>query len=239
MLIQLIRGGYSGKEIVFYLLIMLLALTLTFSVHEFMHAFVAYKLGDPTAKNLGRVTLNPMAHVDPIGAILLLIAGIGWGRPVPYNPNRLNRFKNRTLMAIMVHLAGVTGNFILALISRIITTIMYAILGTAISTNPLLMAIFYIFSFVDGFSMSLLAFNLIPIPPLDGFHVLEELLPYKFKSSNGYRTVMHYGPQILMILIILGNFAHVPVLTIIMDVIKFPFNLLINIFCTVIGLFFL
>lgn len=237
MLIQLIRGGYSGKEIVFYLLIMLLALTLTFSAHEFMHAFVAYKLGDPTAKNLGRVTLNPMSHVDPIGAILLLVAGIGWGKPVPYNPNRLTRFKNRTVMAIMVHLAGVTGNFVLAFISRIITTLMYIFLGSAINANPLLLAIYYIFNFVDGFSMSLLAFNLIPIPPLDGFHVLEELLPYKVKASSNYRTIMHYGPQILMILIILGNFANVHILTIIMDVIEMPFNLVINVFCAILGIF--
>ena len=78
MIFRLIGSGYSGKEIVFYLLIMLFALTLTFSVHEFMHAFVALKLGDPTAQNLGRVTLNPAAHVDPMGVLLLLIAGFGW-----------------------------------------------------------------------------------------------------------------------------------------------------------------
>ncbi len=230
MLFELLRGGYSGKEIVFYLLIMLFALTITFSFHEFMHAFVADKLGDPTARNLGRVTLNPAAHIDPMGALLLLVAGFGWGKPVPYNPSRLNKLKNRTAMCIMVHLAGVTGNFIVAFISRLLSLLMVFAAGYGgIQNNPALYAVFMVLSFTDSFSMGLLAFNLLPIPPLDGFHVLEELLSYKIKSSNGYRMFLQYGPQILLILIIIGRVGNRSILSFILDIIKIPFELLLSI----------
>lgn len=243
MLFQLLRGGYSGKEIVFYLLIMLFALTLSFSIHEFMHAFTAYKLGDPTAKNLGRVTLNPAAHVDPMGVILLLIAGFGWGKPVPVNSSRLNRLKNKRLMAIMVHLAGVTGNFILAFVSRLISLfLVFAFNYDRIESSPALYAVFLVLSFTDSFSMGLLAFNLLPVPPLDGFHVLEELLPYKVKYSNGYRNFLRYGPQVLLILIIVGRIGSRSILSFVLDIIQIPFEILLNIlllpFGWVLGLFF-
>ena len=125
MLIRLIQMNISIPEKILYGLIMIFALMLSFSIHEFMHAFAADRLGDPTPRNMGRLTLNPLAHMDPTGTILLLLAGFGWGKPVMYNPNRLNKLKSPRLMNIMVHLAGVTGNFILALLSGIIATLIF------------------------------------------------------------------------------------------------------------------
>ncbi len=229
MIFRLIGSGYSGKEIVFYLLIMLFALTLSFSAHEFMHAFVAMKLGDPTAQNLGRVTLNPAAHIDPLGALLLLTVGFGWGKPVPYNPNRLTRFKNKRLMCIMVHLAGVTGNFIVAYISSIITLIIDGLYTVGIiNENPAVVALSSVFSYTTLFSLGLLAFNLLPIPPLDGFHTLEELLPYKTRYSQGYQKFVRMSPQILLILIILGSFSGRDILSVIISLIELPFAHLLN-----------
>ena len=114
MLIQLLRSGLDVREIIYFVIIYVIALMLAFSIHEFMHASVAVWLGDPTPRNMGRLTINPLAHLDPMGTILLLVAGFGWGKPVMYNPSNLHKFKSRRWMNIMVHLAGVTGNFILA-----------------------------------------------------------------------------------------------------------------------------
>ena len=173
MIIDLFRQGLSAQEIAYYLIIFLFERTLSFSFHEFMHAAVAVWLGDPTPRNMGRLTLNPIAHVDPVGTILLLLAGFGWGKPVMYNPRNLHRFKSHRWMNIMVHLAGVTGNFFLALISNILF-IIFASLSVRFPGASLgLNAVADAFSYTYAFSMMLLAFNLLPIPPLDGFHVLE------------------------------------------------------------------
>ena len=230
MLTQLIKGGYSGGEIVFYILVFVFALTLSFAFHEFMHAFVAHLLGDDTAKNMGRVTLNPLAHVDPIGTVLILFIGFGWGKPVPVNPNRLTRFKSKRLMSIMVSLAGVTGNFILAFISCVIYTIMaYKI---DLDAYPLLFCIAQIFAYTFVFSMGLLAFNLLPIPPLDGFHVIEELLPYKIRYTDGYKKFSMIAPRVLLGIIMLGSITGVNVLSKLIDIIEAPFMVLIELMMT-------
>ena len=224
MLVELLRGEFSGREVVFYLIIMLIALSLSFSIHEFMHAFVATWLGDDVAKNQGRVTLNPLAHLDPVGTLCILIAGFGWGKPVQYNPNNLTRFKSKKWMCIMVHLAGVTGNFLLALISAIISTVLYYTLD---QDSPVVIAIMAALTYTELFCLGLLAFNLIPIPPLDGFHVLEELLPYRVKYKDGFRKFVHYGPMVLMGLILLGSLTGIDVFGIIMGIIELPFDIII------------
>ena len=177
MLTTLFQSGLGPKEIIYYGLIIFFALMLSFSIHEFMHAFVADWLGDSTPRNMGRLTMNPLAHLDPIGTVLLLVAGFGWGKPVMYNPNRLNRFKSSRMMNIMVHLAGVTGNFVLALLSGVIATLITCLGRNVIAgsgaASIALSTIVLAFSYTQTFSLMLLAFNLLPIPPLDGFHVLE------------------------------------------------------------------
>lgn len=240
MLINLFKQGLSPKEIVYYLLIMLFALLLSFSVHEFMHAAAADWLGDRTPRNMGRLTLNPIAHMDPAGMILLLVAGFGWGKPVTYNPSRLDRFKNRRLMNVIVHLAGVTGNFIVALLSGIISTLVYNIGATRVDPQtPAAIAVstvFSVFYYTEMFSLMLLAFNLLPVPPLDGFHVLEELLPYKLKSTSGYRKFQMVSPYCIWVLFLLSYVSSYDVLGWIIQKIEWPFAFVIEAVCNLISL---
>ena len=256
MLLTLLRsiGQYSAGEIVMMFVMMLLALTISFSFHEFMHAVVADFLGDNTPRLMGRITLNPLAHMDPMGTVLLLLVGFGWGKPVSYNPNNLKRFKSKRLMKIMVSLAGVTGNLIIALVAMIIISIIMKATGFP-SSSPVIECMFYVAAGLNGgygvplygavsvftlyyifiFSMSLLAFNLLPIPPLDGFHVVEELLPLKVTYSEGFRKFLRYGPTVLLALIILGNIANINLLGAVMNVIKWPFEIFINFLSGLIG----
>lgn len=231
MLIQLIgRAKAIGFQwVIYYLIIYIFALTLSFSVHEFMHAFVAVKLGDETPRNMGRLTLNPLAHMDPVGTVLLLLAGFGWGKPVMYNPNNLYKLKSRRGMNIMVHLAGVTGNFFVGLISWILMLIFNGLGHRFAGAVQALEALELTFGFTYLFSLMLLAFNLLPIPPLDGFHVLEECLPYKFRNSNGYRKFSQLAPMILMIVFLISSFTRNNLLSNIIIIIERPFDALIQI----------
>lgn len=229
MIIDLFRSGLSAQEIVYYLIIILFALTISFAFHEFMHASVAVWLGDPTPRNMGRLTLNPLAHLDPMGTILLLVAGFGWGKPVMYNPNNLHRFKSRRGMNIMVHLAGVTGNLIIAYFAMILMLLFGGLDVRFPAMTTVFGALTDAFYYTYAFSMSLLAFNLLPIPPLDGFHVLEELLPYKVRSSDGYRKFQQVAPMILMVVFLASSFGSIPILSTLIDWIKLPFQFLLNI----------
>ena len=230
MLINLFRSGLEPKEIIYLLIIYIFALTLSFAIHEFMHAAVAVWLGDPTPRNMGRLTLNPLAHLDVFGTILLLTAGFGWGKPVMYNPSNLHRFKNHRWMNIMVHLAGVTGNFILGTVAMIFGSLSLHLLlrfggesfGIAIK------ALYDLFYYTYAFSMMLLAFNLLPIPPLDGFHVLQELLPYKVRYSQGYRNFERWSPMILMAIFFIGYVSRISILSKVVSIIQWPFEKIIG-----------
>ncbi|WP_339306689.1 site-2 protease family protein [Paenibacillus sp. FSL R5-0519] len=162
---------YPIDQLPFFLLTILIA----FTVHEFSHAYFANKFGDPTAKLLGRVTLNPVVHFDLFGVLLLIIAGFGWARPVPVN--RANFDKPR-LMGIIVSAAGPLSNLLLAIIG----TIIYAsLVGSGalggIDNERLLTAITTFFAIFNLTNFFLFLFNLIPLPPLDGYRILEDLLP--------------------------------------------------------------
>ena len=255
MLIQLLRnwGTMTPQQMIFSALLMFFALALSFSVHEFMHAFVADRLGDDIPRMQGRLTLNPIAHLDPMGTLLILLVGFGWGKPVMYNPNNLYKLKSKRLMNIMVHLAGVTGNFVLALLSMIIVTLVMTFTGTS-TLIPAVDVAFYIgagmngqgaplpavavvtvFYYVYVFSIMLMAFNLIPIPPLDGSHVLLELLPYKVRYSDTFIKIERAAPMVLLALIFIGNFSNVDILGRIVTIIAFPAELVISIICGFIG----
>ena len=233
MLISLIRSGLKPQMVIFMVIIYVFAMTLSFSVHEFMHASTAVWLGDPTPRNMGRLTLNPLAHLDPVGTILLLVAGFGWGKPVMYNPRNLRRFKSYRGMNIMVHLAGVTGNFIVGLISAILAGL-FSVLAVKFDPGAVgeqitpFYALYMLFSYTNIISLMLLGFNLLPIPPLDGFHVLEECLPYKVRSSNGYRKFEQFSPYIIWVVFILGYFTNIPGLSTLIGIIEWPFNFIIN-----------
>ncbi|MEK3919750.1 site-2 protease family protein [Paenibacillus sp. FSL K6-2393] len=162
---------YPIDQLPFFLLTILIA----FTVHEFSHAYFANKFGDPTAKLLGRVTLNPVVHFDLFGVLLLIIAGFGWARPVPVN--RANFDKPR-LMGIIVSAAGPLSNLLLAIIG----TIIYAsLVGSGalggIDNERLLTAITTFFAIFNLTNFFLFLFNLIPLPPLDGYRILEDVVP--------------------------------------------------------------
>src|SRR5689334_1045669 len=158
------------------------------SFHEFGHAFMAHKLGDDTPKRQGRVTLNPLAHADPIGTLLLPliggfyvaasggIGGFGWGRPVQWQPSRINRKWRMSTAKILVAVAGPSMNVLLAVLLAGIHTILVkqgviSLYGEATK----------IFLFAVGTNFILFFFNLVPAPPLDGGHVAESLTPYKHR----------------------------------------------------------
>ncbi|MCM3206040.1 site-2 protease family protein [Paenibacillus illinoisensis] len=162
---------YPIDQLPFFLLTILIA----FTVHEFAHAYFANKFGDPTAKLLGRVTLNPVVHFDLFGVLLLVIAGFGWARPVPVN--RANFDKPR-LMGVIVSFAGPLSNLLLAIVG----TIIYAsLVGSGalggIENERLFTAISMFFSIFNLTNFFLFLFNLIPLPPLDGYRILEDVLP--------------------------------------------------------------
>jgi len=172
------------------------AILLAISVHEFGHAYTAYKLGDPTPKYQGRLSLNPLAHLDPLGTIMLLLFRVGWARPVMINSHY---FKNKKQGTLLVSLAGPVANLITAWVFYNLVNIFgRSMLGSSLGQTLL------VFLYVNvQINLGLAAFNLIPIPPLDGSHILSALLPPRL--SYQYARFAPYGPIILVALLVLGG----------------------------------
>jgi len=180
------------------ILYMAIALLVSLSVHEASHAFIADRLGDNTARLRGRLTLNPLAHLDPVGALVMIVSsiagiGIGWAKPVPVNPYNLKygflaRIPNAPLVGMaIVALAGPISNLVLAAITvqgLTLTPLPQLFLATFLRVNVLLAI-----------------FNMIPIPPLDGYRVLLGLLPTR--AGYGLARLEQYGPGLLMLLVFL------------------------------------
>ncbi|WP_028595883.1 site-2 protease family protein [Paenibacillus assamensis] len=153
-----------------------LVLLIAFAVHEFAHAYAAYKFGDPTAKMLGRVTLNPAKHIDILGLLLFVIVGFGWAKPVPVN--RAN-FEKPRMMSIIVTAVGPLSNLLLAFFGMLIYYLLIFNLGLDLGTgNPRVgEALSIFFGYFLQFNIVMFVFNLIPLPPLDGYRIVEELAP--------------------------------------------------------------
>jgi Zn-dependent protease len=188
-------------RIAFYLI----ALVLSISFHEFSHAWLANELGDPTARNLGRLTLNPVRHFDPLGALMIVFMsvagwGIGWGKPVPVNPYNL-----RTNARIGMGLTSAAGPF-----SNLVLAAVFAIpLRLGLDLPALLGLFFYVLVVVN---IGLALFNLIPLPPLDGFGVLQGILAsFRTRWANEWGDRLDrlapYGPVLLLALLALGWFG--------------------------------
>lgn len=180
-------------------LIVILAIIYALTVHEFSHALAATYLGDNTAKYAGRLTFNPVAHLDVYGTLMLLLAGFGWGKPVPVNPYNL---RWRKWGDALVSLAGPLSNFI----SVVVFIIIANILAGHLAGDNLLFSFLVYLVFIN---LILGVFNLIPIPPLDGSHVLFSLLPARWDDFK--RKLSLNGPWILFALIILDNFGPIHV----------------------------
>jgi Zn-dependent protease len=175
----------------------LLTLVIALTVHEFSHAFVATRFGDETARLNGRLTLNPLKHLDIIGSLMLIIAGFGWARPVPVNPAALRRHSSSALM--WVSLAGPASNFVLALVAAIILRLRIVPWVASTSILPSPADFLYTFFIIN---LVLMLFNLIPISPLDGEKIAEFLLPPTW--ADRFARIQPYGPIILLIIVFVG-----------------------------------
>jgi len=162
-----------------YLARLLIAVALL-PIHEYAHGYTAYKLGDPTAKNQGRLTLNPIKHMDLLGTLLLVLAGFGWAKPVPVNPRNFKRPKEDMGLTAA---AGPASNLLMALALMIVMKLMIRL----VPYNAVTDVIFMLLNAMVGISISLAIFNLIPVPPLDGSRILGLLLPNKV-----YYTILKY-----------------------------------------------
>jgi len=180
--------GRSQEE----LIALLIALVPAFTIHEFAHAWTAYRLGDSTAKDLGRLTLNPMKHLDVFGTLLVLVVGFGWAKPVPVNPYNLRH--GRRDMAI-VAVAGPLSNLAMAAAMAVVWRL----------ANPGQLpqfAVYALFTFV-WLNIVLLFFNLLPIAPLDGFKVAVGLLPEQLASR--FARTAQWGMFVLIALMLMGT----------------------------------
>jgi|SRR5688572_14135079 len=210
-------GEIDIANLISHLVIYMVVLLLAVSVHEAGHAWMSYKFGDDTAYMLGRVTLNPVAHTDPIGTLLIPIVAfilgtmggalgsiplIGWGKPTPVNPRKWDRYR---MANVMVSIAGVLGNLILLIIGFIAAKIMMS-MGFGVydffgqSTNPIAILVGNIMLL----NLSLFVFNLLPFPPLDGSKILGTFLPASAQPI--FDMLEQFGFLILMFLIYIGVF---------------------------------
>ena len=180
------------------------ALLLAVTVHEVSHGLVADRLGDPTARLQGRITLNPLPHIDPLGALAFVLAGFGWAKPVPVNPYNL-RHPVRDMAWVAA--AGPLSNFAVAFVGLLVGHFAARYVQTPFFADPLLGMLRYVYLFNLGLGV----FNLIPLPPLDGGH----FLPYLFPGGSWrlLRQLEQYGPFILILLVMTGatRFIIVPI----------------------------
>ena len=183
-----------NTQIILTKILTLPGIILGLSLHEFAHALVSDRLGDPTPSRQGRLTINPMAHIDWLGFIALLFVGFGWGKPVMIDPGY---YKNRRAGEFLTAIAGVTMNLILAVIlsfpTKAVLSLYYAS-GSALAENT-----FYILYYAVMINVCLMIFNLIPVPPLDGWGILTQL--FDLQKYSWWYKMYQYGQWILLILI--------------------------------------
>ncbi|MDD4200900.1 MAG: site-2 protease family protein [Eubacteriales bacterium] len=181
-------------------LLLVPAVIIGISMHEFAHGFVAYKLGDNTPKFQDRVTINPLAHIDWMGLAALFFCGFGWGKPVQINPYN---FKNRRRDEVLVGLAGVTMNLIIAALFAVVAKVLIMSAGTEFFVSTTIgEGIWTMLIYIIQINLVLMIFNLIPCPPLDGFNIIANIAG--FAETETYWKIYQYGNWILVAIIIFG-----------------------------------
>ncbi|MBC1227832.1 site-2 protease family protein [Listeria booriae] len=179
--------AYSLQDLPYVIVTLLIA----FTIHELAHAWVALLFGDDTAKNEGRITFNPMKHIDPIGFIFVIIAGFGWARPTPVNAYKM---KHRRVGSVVVSLAGPVSNLLLAFIGM---GLYFLFLLMDVSYSQIVLHFFDLFV---SLNVILFIFNLLPLPPLDGYHIVAEFLPLKWRLK--VQAYENYALLFFLILVI-------------------------------------
>lgn len=205
-----------ASELIPQLLIYMVVLLFAISAHEAAHAWMSNRFGDETARLLGRITLNPAAHIDPIGTLLIPIVGfvlgniggpaariplIGWGKPTPVNPLR---WRNKDLANVMVSAAGIMANLFIAICAFIIIKVLLMTGGFGLISESLREPVALLLQFALTMNLSLAIFNLLPFPPLDGSKILETFLPESARPMLA--ALEQFGFIILMVLIYMGFF---------------------------------
>ena len=183
--VMIISGAYrylSNTASLIALLLTIPGVLIAITFHEFAHAFAADKLGDDTPRNQGRLTLNPLGHLDPIGSIMLLFAGFGWGKPVEVNPRNYDRRFSMDKADAIVSIAGPLMNFFLAIIFTIIYCAIYKFANEVFILSQVGQIIISMISITIAINVGLGVFNLIPLPPLDGSKVIKPFLPYNARQ---------------------------------------------------------
>jgi len=198
------------------IILLIPALVFSLSFHEFAHAWMAYRLGDSTAARMGRLTLNPISHLDPIGSIALMLMGFGWAKPVPVDVRYLRNPKEDM---VKVAAAGPISNIILAIVAALVLRLLFS---NDLLTNNIKI-FFIIFMQIN---ITLAVFNLLPISPLDGSQILTPFLEKQFGPNIVWKMQL-YGPKILFFIILLSLVADIHIFSFIINPI---FNLFIFIF---------
>lgn len=238
-MLNIILSGQSLDMVFISLFAFVIAIMIGMTTHEWAHGYVAYKNGDMTAKFMGRLSLNPLKHFDPIGFLMLAVVGFGWAKPVPIDSSN---FRNPRKGVLTTSLAGVIMNFIIGMLCIALLAIQFAITKAVGGfSNEVALRVFqifyYIFMYTMTISFTLMAFNILPIFPLDGFHVLECFVRY----DNKYCVFMRrYGMFVLLALLlgssVLGRITpYLDIFGLYMNAIMKGVNLLLNPIFSILG----
>ena len=243
-MLNFFQMGLSIQETFLNLFVFLIALVFSFSIHEYMHAWMAYKCGDDTAKLKGRLTMRPLSHIDPIGFLMVFFVGFGWARPVPINPNKMTRFKNKNTSIRLVSLAGVSMNFLVCFVANLLLgflTIFCLKTGRADIlryANPMTIPVMMSFldvilliaigllTYLTWLNLILMAFNLLPLPPLDGYRFLESFFPLPLKAKA--QVYEKYAYTIFLILILIGYTTDISILGWIINKVTMPVEFILD-----------
>ena len=209
MLLNILGRGYSAAELIVTLLTYALALIIALTMHEYAHAWMALKQGDPSAKMAGRLTINPARHFDPLGLLCMLLVGFGWAKPVPVNPFNYRNFRRGNFL---VSIAGITVNFILGILFSL-GFYLFAAYGDPTSIWAFMGYSFFLYGML--FNFIFMVFNLLPIPPLDGYNMLVSVT----KPNNGFMKFMRENGFVFLILVILfAGYVVTPIAGFISDI---------------------